>query len=77
MKNKHNEIAKALYVLKRNGYFIDNLWTTQDVKDRYVCDETTAQEILYNALTNEGVMERIWDAIDNEAQELDLTENNN
>ena len=57
-------IEYAKKVLKAYGYFVDNLWNIEDVQDRYECDEDTAQDILDQALTNEGTMERIWIAID-------------
>jgi hypothetical protein len=38
----------------------------------YECDEDTAQEILYKALTNEYVMQSVWDAIDYVAEDLNL-----
>ena len=33
-----NEIEKAKAILREAGYFVDNLWTVQDVQDRYKCD---------------------------------------
>lgn len=48
------EVEKARQVLRDNGYFVDNLWHVDDVKERYNCtDDEQAQEILYNALTKE------------------------
>jgi|TARA_B110000459_G_C16184032_1_gene305039 hypothetical protein len=60
--------------LKSRGKFIDNLWTTQDVFGRYDCTEAEAQEVLYDALTNESTMEQIWFAIDLSAYDCELTE---
>ena len=60
--------------LKSRGKFIDNLWTTQDVFGRYDCTEAEAQEVLYDALTNESTMEQIWFAIDLAAYDNELTE---
>lgn len=57
MKNLTIESAKQF--LKDNGYFVDNLWTVHDVKDKYECTEKQAQKVLYNALTNEATMEQI------------------
>ena len=66
-------IEEAKQVLRDAGFFVDNLWHINDVKDRYNCDNNEqAQSILYNALTNESTMERIWDSIDYEAQEENL-----
>ena len=68
-------IEEAKQVLKDAGFFVDNLWHINDVKHRYNCDDDKlCQSILYNALTNDNTIERIWDSIDYEAQEekLDL-----
>lgn len=56
-------IANAKLVLKQAGYFVDNLWTVDDVQDRYECDEDTAQSILYDALTNEYIVQEIFSQI--------------
>jgi hypothetical protein len=60
--------------LQSRGFFVDNLWTTEDVKSRFNCTEDEAQEVLYDALTNEATMERIWYAIDYHAQENELAQ---
>ena len=53
-------IANAKLVLKQAGYYVDNLWHVDDVKDRYECnDDETAQKILNLALTNGYTMETI------------------
>ena len=57
------EVQKALAILKQNGYFVDNLWSVQDVTDRYECTEKQAQDVLNTALTNEWTMEKIFYAI--------------
>lgn len=63
------EIANAKEVLRKAGYFVDNLWHIDDVKLRYNCeDDEQAQDILYSALTNDATMEQIWFAIDYVAQ---------
>lgn len=68
------EVEKARQVLRDNGYFVDNLWHVDDVKERYNCtDDEQAQEILYNALTNDGTMEQLWFAIGFAADEEGLT----
>ena len=65
MENQLTEVEKAKAVLKQNGYFVDNLWSTQDVTDRYEClGEGEAQEVLQMALTNEWIMEKIWFSIE-------------
>ena len=65
---------KAKEILRKAGYFVDNLWHIDDVKLRYNCnDDEQAQEILQSALTNEATMEQIWFAVDMAAQDEGLT----
>ena len=72
MENKQAEIEQAKAILKQHGYFVDNLWSTQDVTDRYECTEEDAQEVLNRALTNEWVMEQIWFSIDDACDSLKI-----
>jgi hypothetical protein len=64
------EQAKEL--LKKNGYYIDNLWHVDDVQQRCYCTEEEAQEILDMSLTNEDTIEHIQDAIYHFIVEKDL-----
>ena len=54
---------QAKEVLRNAGYYVDNLWTIQDVQDRFECNDETAQEILHDALTNEYIVEQIFEQI--------------
>lgn len=72
--SREQAIANAKLVLKQAGYFVDNLWHVDDVKDRYNCDDDDqAQSIINEALTNGATMEQIWFAIDMVAQDEGLT----
>ena len=63
------EIEKAKEVLRKAGYFTDNLWHIDDVKGRFqVSDNEDAQDILNDALTNEWVIEQIHLAISDMAE---------
>lgn len=66
------EIAKAKELLKSEGYFVDNLWQTEDVTMNHECTEEEAQTILYRALTNEATYQQIWEAISYEAESMNL-----
>ena len=67
-------VEKAKEVLRREGYFVDNLWHIADIKYRYNCDnDEQAHALLNNALTNEATMEQIWFAIDMAAENDGLT----
>lgn len=69
-----DKIEQAKKTLRDSGFFTDNLWMNIDVTDRYECDEETAQIVLYNALTNPWIVERIFDAIRDVAEEFELKE---
>lgn len=56
--------------LKRRGYFTDNLWHVQDIKDAstdvmpsITFHSEEAQEILNRVMTSPYIMETIWDSI--------------
>jgi hypothetical protein len=62
------EVNEAKEVLRKAGYFVDNLWHVNDVKDKFlVLDNEDAQEILEDALTNEWIMEQIHLTVDDVA----------
>lgn len=68
-------IANAKLVLKQAGYYVDNLWHINDVKDRFECDDNDlAQSILHDALTNEYIVEEIFEQIWDYAKCEDLNE---
>jgi len=68
------QIAKAKEILRREGYFVDNLWHIDDIQYRYNCDDDAqSHEILNTALTNEATMNQIWFSIDMIAQNDGLT----
>jgi len=73
MESKMQEltIEDAQKILEKNGYFVANLWHTDDVTINYKCDEDTAQDILYKSLTNDHVMEAIWDSINYFTEDLE------
>lgn len=64
-------IEDAKRILEKNGYFVANLWHVEDITINYECDEDMAQDILYKALTNEHVMEAIWDSINYFTEDLE------
>ena len=56
-------MMNAKNVLREQGYFVDNLWHVSDVQENFKCDDETAQNILYWALTSDNVIEYINDMI--------------
>jgi hypothetical protein len=67
-----NEIEKAKATLRDAGFFVDNLWHIDDVQSRYECTDEQAQEILDYVLTNERLVEDIFELIHLEAEEMEL-----
>jgi hypothetical protein len=53
------EVQKAKAILKQHGYFVDNLWSTQDVTDIYECTDEQAYDVLNTVLSSEGIMEQV------------------
>lgn len=70
-----NTEENAREVLRKAGYFIDNLWHADDVRHNYKKPDNTeiendeALDILDNALTNDATMSQIWFAISMHAEE--------
>lgn len=69
-----NKVEKAKKTLRNAGYFVDNLWTINDVQDKFECDDETAQSILYDVLTSEYIVELIFSQIYNHALIEELKE---
>ena len=69
---KSVEDARAF--LREQGYFVDNLWHVDDVKDTFFnpaelsnngnIDSDLAMDVLCKTLTNCAVMETIWESMD-------------
>lgn len=57
-------VQQAKQVLKDAGYFTDNLWHIDDVRCKFknLTDED-CQDLLNQTLTNEWVMEQIWESM--------------
>ncbi len=56
-------IANAKLVLKQAGYFVDNLWHVDDVKDKFECDDESAQKVLLLSLTHPYIVENVMNII--------------
>lgn len=71
-KKKLKDIAEARLFLKSKGYFMENLWTTDDVTQNYDCTQEQAHQVLEMALTNEATIEQIFLAIDDACETLEI-----
>lgn len=71
-------IEQAKEVLRKSGYYVENLWSVDDVKTNRrdangnkITNEM-AQTILNNVLKNEVTMDQIWFVIDQYSEEMGL-----
>jgi hypothetical protein len=71
---KQLDVESAKQLLKDNGYFVDNLWQTEDVKMNYHCTEEQAQKVLGRVLQYDAIYELVWEGIKYEADNLKLKE---
>jgi len=71
-----NTIEQAKQVLKDAGYFVDNLWHINDVRDKFKCDDRMAAEVLSSVLTGHYIMESINEQINYEGGEIGLEPHN-
>lgn len=69
------EVEPAKEILTNKGYYTNNLWHVDDVKNNYQCtDDEVCQDILDGALQNDATMNQIWFAIRMEAENEGLKE---
>ena len=68
-------IQEAKELLRKEGYFVDNLWHVSDVTMNYECTDEEAYKILKTSLQNESTMEHIWFTISLEAEHINVKKN--
>ena len=57
-------IENAKKVLKKNGYYVDNLWTTLDITDRFKdCSDELAYQILNEVMRNDYIITIIQETL--------------
>jgi hypothetical protein len=64
LRKQVKDEQSARDLLKKRGFFTDNLWSVEDIRMNYECTEEEAQEVLMRSLTNDHIMSEIWGAID-------------
>jgi len=62
----------AISYLKTQGYYTDNLWHIDDVKNRFECTIEEAFEILNNAVSGELIIEEINNRINLFGKQMSL-----
>lgn len=69
---KQLDIESAKELLKKEGYFVDNLWQTEDVKMNYQCTDEQAQKVLSRVLQYDAIYELVWEGIKYEVENMKL-----
>jgi hypothetical protein len=72
VKRLRKDVSVARELLKRNGYYVNNLWTTGDVTQNYECSDEVAYEVLDRAMHNDATMQQIFLAIDDVCDDLEI-----
>lgn len=67
---KDEKVARAL--LRKKGYFVENLWHIDDVKQNWQCSDEVAYEVLDRALMNDATMEHIFFTIHDTCEDMQL-----
>ena len=67
-------IVHAKEILEEKGFYTESLWSINDVKSKYHCDDSQAQAVLKNAFANEETYAQIWESIDCAADVMKLKE---
>ena len=64
-RSNEKKIEKAKNILKDNGYYCDNLWHVDDVKQTYPkYNSKDALEVLDDVMTSDYITETIYSFID-------------
>jgi len=64
-------IDNAKKILRDNGFFVDILWSFDDVwNERFDCSEKLAQEILFRVFSKESIADEVAIEIDNVINEI-------
>ena len=72
--NLEKKIEKAKELLRANGYYTENLWNIDDVKNQFKCTDEAAQSILNESLTSDYIMTVINEEIYDNAKEKGFEE---
>ena len=64
MYKEKAKVIEAKQTLRNNGYYCENLWHVDDVKQNYECSDEDALEILDEVMTGEYIAEAVFTMVD-------------
>lgn len=65
-------VQQAIEVLRKDGYYVDNMWHRDDVTEKFHCTDEQADEILNNVLNSDWICDRIQETIFDEGRLMEL-----
>ena len=66
----YKKIEEAKQILKQNGYYVDNLWSIEDVKGNHNMDDDDAYEVLDRAMQSEWLVSKTFEVLNDETNEI-------
>lgn len=67
-----DKVEMAKQILREAGYYVDNLWHIDDVKEEFECSDEDAQMVLNNVLTHDNLVMRINEMIREQGEQSTL-----
>lgn len=71
-ENNAQEVNAARELLKKNGYFVDNLWHTRDVQTKFNVQDDVAYNVLSVLLDSDYHKERVNQDISDTGKDMGL-----
>jgi hypothetical protein len=68
----NEEIEKAKALLRKEGYFVDTLYSIEHVQMNFDCTDEEAMKVLERVFNNEYVIQQIFESISIIADSLNL-----
>jgi hypothetical protein len=71
-ENNAQEVNAARELLKKNGYFVDNLWHTRDIQTKFNVQDDVAYNVLSVLLDSDYHKERVNQDISDTGKDMGL-----
>lgn len=69
----NQDVRNAMDVLRQNGYFVDAIWSIEDVQNSYICSDEQALNVLREVILGDDYCAFVNELISNEAQFQNLS----
>ena len=72
LNEKLKNVAVARAFLRSEGFFTETLWSVHDVLETHDCSRGKAYEVLEKVMSNEGIVDIIFVAINDMCSDLEI-----